>query len=69
MANPPTAPGVPTRRQSMAFFHNLNREATVEAIPSCVALGAEPRYPPINAFVHLMERHARAMGAAKVFGA
>lgn len=61
--NPPIDPGVPTRRQSMAFFFNLNKEATVSVIPSCVTPEQPQRYQPINAFEHLMERHARSTGA------
>ena len=62
VVNPPLCPGVPTRRQSMAFFHNLNKEAMVECIPSFVRPGAAPKYPPINAFEHLMQRHALSTG-------
>lgn len=94
VVNPPVSAGVPTRRQSMAYFCNLDREATVEAIPSCVSAAAPAKYGPINgacargarntrparltrntpfslsplaAFVHLMERHALATGAARAF--
>lgn len=56
-----------TRRQSIAFFHNVNKEVTVSTIPSCIDAEHPQRYPPINAFEHLMERHARATGAVKSF--
>lgn len=67
VVNPPLDSSVPTRRQSMAFFHNLNKEVTVEVIPTCVPEGEAPKYGPINAFDHLMERHALAIGAKNVF--
>jgi isopenicillin N synthase-like dioxygenase len=56
VVNPPADPGVPTRRQSIAYFCNLNKDALVEAIPSCVTAAAPRRYEPINAFEHLMVR-------------
>jgi len=63
VVNPPLFPGIPTRRQSMAFFCNLNKEATVETIPSCVTPSAPLKYGPINAFEHLMQRYALSTGA------
>ena len=53
----------------MAFFHNLNREAEVGVIPSCVSADRPAKYGPINAFTHLMERHALATGKAVAFSA
>lgn len=64
---PPIDIGRDTRRQSCAYFCNIAREATVTAIPTCVDEAHPAKYPPINAFDHLMERHARAMGAKKAF--
>jgi isopenicillin N synthase-like dioxygenase len=51
------------RRQSIAFFHNLNRDAIVEVFPTCISEERPCRYGPINAFDHLMESHAKAIGA------
>lgn len=65
--NPPPNPGRPTRRQSIAFFCNLNRDASVEVLPTCVTEAQPAKYGPILAFDHLMERHARAMGAKSAF--
>jgi isopenicillin N synthase-like dioxygenase len=56
-----------TRRQSIAFFHNVNRDVTVKTIPTCIDAEHPEKYPPINAFEHLMERHARATGAGKAY--
>jgi isopenicillin N synthase-like dioxygenase len=50
-----------TRRQSMAFFHNINADTVVECIPTCA--GEEgPKYAPITAFDHLMQKHLASMG-------
>ena len=62
--NPPLHTAVSTRRQSIAYFCNLNREATVAVVPSCITTERPARYPPINAFEHLMQRHAIATGAS-----
>jgi isopenicillin N synthase-like dioxygenase len=54
VVNPPA--GTPwQRRQSIAFFHNVNKDATVSV------LGAEePKYLPIIAGDFLMEKHIAA---------
>lgn len=44
------------RRQSIAFFHNANWDAAIECIPSCLADGEAPRYAPIEAGPHLMQK-------------
>ena len=44
------------RRQSIAFFHNANWNAAIECIPSCLADGEAPRYAPIEAGPHLMQK-------------
>lgn len=66
VVTPPIDAGRSCRRQSMAFFHNLNRDAMVHTIPSCVTPD-RPAKAPINAFEHLMQRHALATGAAKAY--
>ena len=43
-------------RYSIAFFFDANPEARVEAIPSCVAAGAAPLYPPILAADYIKMR-------------
>lgn len=52
------------RRQSIAFFFNLNTDANVSAIRTCVAPGQTPNYPPIRAMDHLMMKHRAAVAAA-----
>jgi isopenicillin N synthase-like dioxygenase len=52
---PPDASGS-TRRQSMAFFHNINPDTRVECIPSC-RTDTEAKYAPITAGEWLMQKH------------
>ena len=44
------------RRQSIAFFHNANWDAVIECIPSCLGPGETPKYAPIAAGPHLMQK-------------
>lgn len=43
-------------RYSIAFFLDPNPDARVEAIPTCVAPGAAPKYPPTTTAAYLKER-------------
>ena len=48
---------VPTwRRQSIAFFHNANWDAVIECLPTCLPVGQTPKYKPIAAGPHLMQK-------------
>jgi len=48
---------VPTsRRQSIAFFHNANWDAVIECLPTCLPLNELPKYGPIAAGPHLMQK-------------
>lgn len=48
---------VPTsRRQSIAFFHNANWDAVIECLPTCLPPNEEPKYAPIAAGPHLMQK-------------
>jgi isopenicillin N synthase-like dioxygenase len=62
VVTPPLDAGVPCRRQSMAFFHNINADHVVECIPTCKSATNPAKYPPIVAFDHLMEKHLASMG-------
>jgi isopenicillin N synthase-like dioxygenase len=44
------------RRQSIAFFHNANWDASITCLPTCLAEGEQPKYPPIEAGPHLMHK-------------
>lgn len=47
-----------SRRQSMAYFCNLNMDADVDVIPTCVTPATPAKYPPTKAGLHLMAKHA-----------
>jgi isopenicillin N synthase-like dioxygenase len=44
------------RRQSIAFFHNANWDASITCLPTCLGPGEQPKYPPIEAGPHLMNK-------------
>ncbi len=47
----------PTKaRYSVAFFGDANPDAVVEALPTCLAPGAAPRYAPVTAGAYLTQR-------------
>ncbi len=56
VVTPPAGVAATSRRQSIAFFHNANWDAVIECIPSCLAVGESPRYPPVTAGEHLMSK-------------
>ena len=49
------------RRQSMAFFHNTSFDARIECIPTCLAPGEAPKYPPVLAGRYLIDRFTSAV--------
>ena len=65
VVTPPLDAGRPCRRQSMAFFHNINPDYVVSCIPACTSASTPPKYPPIVAFDHLMEKHLASLGHYK----
>ncbi|HEY0815659.1 MAG TPA: 2-oxoglutarate and iron-dependent oxygenase domain-containing protein [Pseudonocardia sp.] len=50
---PPVVEGRIERRRSAAFFHDGNPAALIETIPTCLAPGESPTYPPITVGAHL----------------
>jgi isopenicillin N synthase-like dioxygenase len=56
VVNPPPAADGSNRRTSLPFFHNANWDAVVECLPTCLAPGEAPRYPPVRAGAHLMAK-------------
>lgn len=63
VANPP--PHLAARsRQSIAFFAGPNYDAVIECIPTCLAPGERPQYPPIRAGQHLAEKWSKSYGTA-----
>jgi isopenicillin N synthase-like dioxygenase len=55
------------RRQSIAFFHNINAEETIQCLETCKKPGESPKYPPIGAWDLLIEKHAKAMKAGSTY--
>lgn len=45
-----------TARHSMAFFHNANWDAVIECLPTCASESDRPRYGPVTAGRHLMDK-------------
>jgi isopenicillin N synthase-like dioxygenase len=48
------------RRQSIAFFQNINHDYNVSAIPTCVSATHPRKYSDILAWDHLMAKHTAA---------
>ena len=65
VANPPAAPGQPTRRQSIAYFHNLPRDTVIECLPPFREAGAPPKYPAITYGAYAALRYRQAHGDDK----
>jgi isopenicillin N synthase-like dioxygenase len=53
---PPSDAGRDCERFSMAFFHNANWDAVIECIPTCADAEHPPKYPPVTAGRHLMDK-------------
>ncbi|MCY7297852.1 MAG: hypothetical protein LH616_01405 [Ilumatobacteraceae bacterium] len=51
------------RRQSIAFFHNANWDASIECLPTCLPMGGQPKYAPIAAGPHLMQKFQSTVNA------
>jgi len=59
---PAAAQAPPARRQSVAFFHNVNADAVVSALPTCTDEKNPPKYPPIKAWDFLVQKHEASTG-------
>ena len=46
----------PSARQSMAFFHMANWDATIECLPTCAEPGTAPKHEPVEAGPWLMRK-------------
>lgn len=62
VAVPPADKFGSCRRQSAAFFHNINADHLVTCIETCTSPTNPPKYPPIPAFEHLMQKHLASTG-------
>ena len=65
VVNPPVDPGQPTRRQSIAYFHNPARDTVFECLPPFRKKGAAPKYPPITYGEYATVRYRQAHGEGK----
>ena len=65
VVNPPLVPEQPTRRQSIAYFHNLPRDTVIECLPPFRELGLTPKYPPITYGDYAELRYRQAHGGDK----
>ncbi len=50
------------RRQSIAFFHMANWDATIECLPTCQGPDNPPRYPPVTAGPWLLNKFMATIG-------
>ena len=63
--NPPADPGRPSRRQSIAYFHNLARDTVIECLPPFREAGVSPKYPPVTYGEYAELRYRQAHGEDK----
>lgn len=64
VVNPPPDHSGSTRRQSFAFFLQPNWDAEIRCIPTCLASGESPKYPPVRSGEHLMQKFRRTVKLA-----
>ena len=65
VVNPPTDPGQSTRRQSIAYFHNLPRDTVIECLPPFREAGTPPKYSAITYGEYAELRYRQAHGEDK----
>lgn len=65
VVNPPRDSTRPTRRQSIAYFHNLPRDTTIECLEPFRQAGCQPKYPPITYGEYAALRYRQAHGDDK----
>jgi isopenicillin N synthase-like dioxygenase len=54
------------RRQSIAYFCNVNGDALVETLETCVDNNRPSKYPPTTAKEHLMAKHLAYMAGGSI---
>ncbi len=64
VANPQDLNSARSRRQTIGYFMHPDYDAPIRAIPSCVAPGAAPRFPPISAGGHIAMKIAASHDGA-----
>jgi isopenicillin N synthase-like dioxygenase len=60
VTDPPDASAA-ARRQSMPYFQNAGWSAEISCLPTCLEPGGQPRYPPVLAGPHLMNKFRRSV--------
>lgn len=60
VVNPPVDLAATARRLSVPFFCNANHDAEIACIPTCLAPGEQPKYPPVLAGEHRMAKFLKA---------
>jgi isopenicillin N synthase-like dioxygenase len=65
VVNPPLNAGAAARRLSIVYFHEPNYDALIECIPSCCDSAHPPKYAPILAGDHLVEKLRQVDSVAK----
>ena len=68
VVNPPRAVAANTDRLSLVFFHQPNFDARVECLPTCLAPGEEPKYPPTSSGEHLRAKIASTYAQEQAVG-
>lgn len=56
VVNPPPDARGPTRRQSVAFFHQPNWDAEIACLPTCLGPGEKAQYPPVRSGDYLVRK-------------
>lgn len=62
VAAPPHDDGQDHQRRSIAFFVNINGDAVVETLPSCVDDENPIKYKPITAGQYMQHKYLKSMG-------
>ncbi len=62
VVNPPAATELPSRRQSIAYFHNPNRDAVIECLTPFRDPDGSAKYPPITYGAYAEARYRQSHG-------
>jgi isopenicillin N synthase-like dioxygenase len=65
VVNPPLDAGEAARRLSLVYFHAPNYDAVIDCIPSCTDAARPPKFAPILAGEHLIEKLRQADSVAR----
>jgi isopenicillin N synthase-like dioxygenase len=65
VVNPPREHATGNRRVSFAFFHQPNYDAVIECLSTCSGPDYPPRYPPIVASAHRLQKYLAGLGVAE----